>query len=109
MKTLTSVVVILSALAVPASVWARAPQPQPEIAIQASPTAPPVEDLVAAALERSPSVAALRERLAAAREMVAPAGALPDPMVEMMLTDVGFPRWTVGKEEMSMVGTEVRQ
>jgi cobalt-zinc-cadmium efflux system outer membrane protein len=70
---------------------------------------PPVEELVALALERSPSVAALREKLAAAEEMVAPAGALPDPMVELMLQDAGFPKYTVGTMEMSMVGPEVRQ
>ena len=71
--------------------------------------APPVEELVAAALDRSPSVAALKARLDAARELVAPAGALPDPMVELSLQDVAFPRWTVGVEEMSMIGPSVRQ
>ena len=72
-------------------------------------SAPPVEELVAAALVRSPSLATARARLAAAREMIAPAGALPNPMVEVMLTDVAFPRYTVGTEEMSMIGPEVRQ
>lgn len=71
--------------------------------------APTADDLVAAALERSPSVAALRERLAAAREMIGPTGALPDPMVEFMLADMGFPRYTVGTDEMSMIGPEVQQ
>ncbi len=71
--------------------------------------APTADELVAAALERSPSVAVLRERLAAAREMIGPAGALPDPMVELMLTDMGFPRYTVGTDDMSMIGPEVRQ
>jgi len=77
------------------------PDPEPE--------APPVDVLIATALEHSPSVAALHSRLLAAHEMVAPAGALPDPMVELMLTDVGFPKYTVGSEEMSMIGPEVRQ
>lgn len=72
-------------------------------------TAPPVEELVAAALGCSPTVAAARARLEAAREMIAPAGALPNPMVELALTDIGFPRYTVGTEEMSMIGPEVRQ
>jgi cobalt-zinc-cadmium efflux system outer membrane protein len=71
--------------------------------------APTADELVAAALERSPSLAALRERLAAAREMIGPAGALPDPMIEFMLADMGFPKYTVGTEEMSMIGPEVRQ
>jgi outer membrane protein TolC len=71
--------------------------------------APPVEALVAAALERSPTVAAASARLAAAREMIALAGAMPNPMVELVLTDMGFPRYTVGTDEMSMIGPEVRQ
>jgi outer membrane protein TolC len=71
--------------------------------------APPVEALVAEALERSPSLAAARARIAAAREMIAPVGALPNPMVELALTDVSFPHFTVGREEMSMIGPEVRQ
>jgi len=71
--------------------------------------APPVEALVAAALEGSPSLAALRARVAAARERIAPAGALPDPMVELMVQNVGFSDWTVGGMEMSMVSGEYRQ
>lgn len=71
--------------------------------------APPIEELLEQALERSPSLEALRQRLDAAREMVAPAGALPDPMFEIMLQDAGFPKYTVGTMEMSMVGPEVRQ
>lgn len=71
--------------------------------------APPVEELLTLALERSPSLEAMRRKLDAAREMVAPAGALPDPMVEIMLQDAGFPKYTVGTMEMSMVGPEVRQ
>lgn len=76
---------------------------------QARDVAPPVEQLVAEALSRAPSIAALRARVAAAREMVAPAGALPDPVIEIVLQDVGFPKWTVGREEMSMIGPMVRQ
>ena len=72
-------------------------------------SAPPVEQLVQQAISSTPSVAALQAKLAAARELVAPAGALPDPMVELMLQDIGFPRWTVGSEEMSMIGPQVRQ
>jgi outer membrane protein, heavy metal efflux system len=71
--------------------------------------APPVDQLVAEALGRAPSIAALRARLAAAREMVAPAGALPDPIAEIVLQDIGFPKWTVGSQEMSMIGPMVRQ
>lgn len=71
--------------------------------------APPVEELVDKALARAPSVAALQARLAAARETVAPAGALPDPMVGVMVQDIAFPKWTVGSEAMSMIGPEVSQ
>ncbi len=71
--------------------------------------APPVGELVALALDRSPSIEAVEERLAASREMVAPAGALPDPMVELVLQNAGFPRFTVGSMEMSMIGPQVRQ
>ena len=44
-----------------------------------------------------------------ARELVRPAGSLPNPMGEVMLQDVGFPRWTVGEEDMSMVGPQITQ
>jgi outer membrane protein, heavy metal efflux system len=78
-------------------------------AVPASEVAPPVEQLVTEVLATAPSVAVLRARLAAAREMVAPAGALPDPTIELALQDIGFPKWTVGSQEMSMIGPEVRQ
>jgi cobalt-zinc-cadmium efflux system outer membrane protein len=71
--------------------------------------APTVESLVVQALERAPSIAALEARLAAAREMVGPAGALPDPMVDVALQDIGFPKWTVGTEQMSMIGPGIQQ
>jgi len=76
---------------------------------EAGAPAPPVEALVALGLERSPSVAAVEHALAAAREMVAPAGALPDPMVELMLQNAGLTDYTVGSMEMSMIGPELRQ
>ncbi len=81
---------------------------QPQIALRPE-VAPPVEQLVAEALGHAPSLAALRARLAAAKEMVNPAGALPDPTAEFVLQDIGFPKWTVGSQEMSMIGPEVRQ
>jgi len=76
---------------------------------QSMAAAPPVDELVAAALERSPALTSLRARLQAAREMVAPAGALPDLMTSISLQDASFPKWTVGSEEMSMVSVEVQQ
>ena len=71
--------------------------------------APPPDELVSLALRRAPSLAALAARVQEARELVRPAGALPDPMVELMVQDVGFPRWTVGEEDMSMVGPQISQ
>lgn len=71
--------------------------------------APEVEMLVDRALSGAPSLAAMRARLDAARQMIAPAGALPDPMFETMLQNVGLSRWTVNEEEMSMVNLEFRQ
>jgi outer membrane protein, heavy metal efflux system len=71
--------------------------------------APSAEELVAEALARSPALAAARASLAAARELERPAGALPDPMVEAMLQNADFPRYTIGEEDMSMAGVEVRQ
>jgi cobalt-zinc-cadmium efflux system outer membrane protein len=71
--------------------------------------APSPDSLVGAALERAPSLAVLRARVQEAREMVRPAGALANPMVEVMLQDVGFPKWTVGNEDMSMLGPQISQ
>jgi cobalt-zinc-cadmium efflux system outer membrane protein len=71
--------------------------------------APPVEELVALALRRAPSIAATAARAAAAQEMVSPAGALPDPSLEIMLQDEGFPDWTVGEMPMSMIGPQLSQ
>jgi cobalt-zinc-cadmium efflux system outer membrane protein len=71
--------------------------------------APSPDDLVARALQRAPSLAALAARVEEARELARSAGALPNPMVELMVQDIGFPRWTVGEEDMSMVGPQISQ
>src|SRR5262245_11105774 len=77
---------------------------------QAGPApAPPVDELVAEALGKSPAVAALRARIVAAREMERPAAALPGPQVEAMVQNADFPNYTIGSEDMSMAGFEVRQ
>jgi len=70
---------------------------------------PPVEELVATALAHSPALAVRRAQVAAAEAREAPAAALADPMVEAAFQDVGFPRSTVGKDENSILGVEVRQ
>lgn len=71
--------------------------------------APPLEILEREALSAYPGVAQLRQKLAAASALENPAAALPDPMLELSLTDARFPRWTVGSEEMSMLGVSVQQ
>lgn len=71
--------------------------------------APSVDELVAEALAKAPALAAARSRLAAAREMETPASALDNPMVEAMVQDADFPNYTIGTEDMSMAGVEVRQ
>jgi outer membrane protein, heavy metal efflux system len=70
--------------------------------------APSVDELVRDALARSPSVGALRARLEAARQMARVPG-LPNPVLELMTQDAGFPSWTVGTMEMSMVQVGVTQ
>jgi len=71
--------------------------------------APPVDEVVARARQRAPALLALHARAAAAQEEVGAAGVLPDPMLEFVYQDVNFPSYTVGEEEMSMIGVELRQ
>lgn len=71
--------------------------------------APPIEELVALALRRAPAIAAMEERVVAAGELVPAAGALPDPILELMVQNEGFPEWTVGEMQMSMIGPQVSQ
>jgi len=80
----------------------------PPAAVTEAP-APPIEELVAAALARSPALAALRAELQAARESEPPAAVLPDPMVEGTFQNAGLTRYTVGKDENSMLALGVRQ
>jgi outer membrane protein TolC len=90
-----------------------APELEPRPAAAQAPAneggeAPTLESLITEALERSPAIAAARADVAARREMESPAGALPDPMVEAMLQNLGFSP-SVGEEEMSMLGVQARQ
>jgi outer membrane protein TolC len=95
--------------AVPGTAAAPAAAAAPAPAREDAGLAPPVDDLVARALERAPSLAELAARVQAARQLVRPAGALPDPMVELAVQDIGFPRWTFGTEDMSMIGPQFSQ
>jgi outer membrane protein, heavy metal efflux system len=65
-------------------------------------SAPLLDDLIREALGRSPSLASMKARLDASMQMARVPG-LPNPTLEVMTQDAGFPSWTVGKMEMSMV------
>lgn len=67
-----------------------------------------LELLVAEALARAPMLQAARARVAARGELEAPAAALPDPMVETIVRNVGFTP-TLGEDEDAMLGIEARQ
>jgi len=84
-------------------------QEAPAAPIPNAASAPPVEELVALALQSAPSLVSLQAKVESARQAAVPESALPDPMAEIMLQDVGFPEFTVGQEEMSMVTLEVGQ
>jgi len=56
--------------------------------VEAGAEAPAVEALVSEALEQSAELRALEERVRAAEAMVGPAGALPDPMVGVGVSNV---------------------
>ncbi len=78
-------------------------------ALDTAGVAPPVERLVAAAMQRAPAIAAMAARAEAAEQRVSAAGALPDPILELMLQDENFPEWTVGDMPMSMIGPQLAQ
>lgn len=69
--------------------------------------APPLEDLIAEILQSNPQirVANLEVEASAAREL--PAGALPDPMVDLQISRLSFPRLEFGPQ--AMVGAGLRQ
>lgn len=100
----TTALAALAALLLAVPVRAQAPAGPPP---DAPPPAPPVEDLVREALDRSPTLASLRSRVEAARQAVAPAGALPDPMLEAGYLSMGTP-WAPERDG-SMATVEFRQ
>lgn len=71
--------------------------------------APSLETLEREALAAYPGLEQLNHEVSAAQALEKAAGALPDPMAEVMLTDARFPDWTLGREEMSMLGVMLRQ
>ena len=96
-------------ISIPLILWLALAAVQSASGSETPPPAPPVDDLVKLALERSPALAARRAAIEAARQTEKPAAALPDPMVEGFLQDADFPDYTVGEMEMSMAGVEVTQ
>ena len=71
--------------------------------------APAVEELVREALERAPEIAAASARVEAARASTQPAGAMPNPMLEVSYLN-GDAQTQFGTEEgMSMLGFELTQ
>ena len=68
------------------TMWAMLACPVMGLAQEA--TLPSVDALVTEALAKSAELASLRQQVAAAEAMVAPAGALPDPMVAVGLSNV---------------------
>lgn len=86
----------------------------PGLAAAASPdsalaAAPRVDDLVATALARSPTLAALEARVRAARLRVRSAGAWPNPMLDLTLQDAGKAHGSGDDSEMSMIGPALTQ
>jgi outer membrane protein TolC len=71
--------------------------------------APSLDTLLRTAAQRSPLLAAARARAAAAGSRVTPAGALPDPSFAVRFDDAAFPRYTLGKDDFSVLGLEVQQ
>lgn len=69
--------------------------------------APPVEALVAEALGANPRVRELELLVKESRTLEQPAAALADPMVDLMVANLGFPQPKLGKEVMASVS--VRQ
>jgi outer membrane protein, heavy metal efflux system len=70
-------------------------------------TEPLLAEYVRVAVEKSPTLAALKAKQNSARELVSPAGALPDPMVGIMYQSMGLPWQPMAP--MSMVQGEITQ
>ncbi len=70
---------------------------------------PTVEALVAEALERSAELAALAERITAAEASAAPAGALPDPMASIAISNVPVEGIELDRTPMSGISLGVSQ
>jgi outer membrane protein TolC len=67
-----------------------------------------LKDLVNRALERNPGIKAFEDAARASKFSIAPAGALPDPVIGFGLRNMGT-HWTVGTEIMSEVDLSFSQ
>ena len=77
--------------------------------IPSSASIPTPEALVAEALEKSAELAALEERIAAAGASVAPAGALPDPMASIAVSNVPVEGIELNRTPMTGISLGVSQ
>ena len=109
MKTLALAVSLCALIVCFPVEFAAAQGISPPAARPSGQVAPPVDDLVAIALGRSSEVDMMRAKLNAARELVAPAGALPNGMASLSFTEADFPSFSVGREPMSAVTIDYKQ
>lgn len=68
-----------------------------------------IEDLIKFAEEKSPYLLSLKREIEARELEVLPSSALPNPMVEVMYQNAGIDKFTLGKEEMSMLEFKLQQ
>lgn len=68
-----------------------------------------LEDLIKFAEENSPYLNSLKNEAEAKEIEILPSSSLPNPMLEMMYQNVGFDKFSFGKEEMSMFQFKLEQ
>jgi cobalt-zinc-cadmium efflux system outer membrane protein len=90
----------LALFAVVLSAWALLP---------AQETSVKLDDLVRTALDRNPGLKALAEEVEARKHSIAPAGALPDPVLALGVKNMSLDRWTVGVDVMSGIPLSLSQ
>jgi outer membrane protein, heavy metal efflux system len=68
-----------------------------------------LQDLIAEAQRANPEIQAIRARVEAAKARIPQARALPDPMVSVGYTNVGFSRLTLGSTDDASLGVALSQ
>lgn len=69
--------------------------------------APPLEDLIKEILQANPQIRVANLGVEESTALEQPAGALPDPLVDLQISRLSFPRWEFGPQ--AMVGAGLRQ